>query len=165
MRGRLPQPTALKILRGNPGHRKIDASEEPQPEFGLGAPPVHLDPEAKRFWIEQGPALEKMRTLGKVDSGLFAMLCQAHSQNVHLTQEISRLQRRKRLTPREERRLSRWEAQRVKIWATYHKLGAELGIGAASRTRIRVKPDDGQTELPLSSEESPLTQALRLSRS
>jgi len=50
MRGRKPLPTALKLLRGNPGKRPINRTE-PRPE-ALGAePPEELaSDDAKREW-------------------------------------------------------------------------------------------------------------------
>ena len=40
--GRKPTPTTLKVLRGNPGKRKIN-TEEPTLDVLLPDPPGHLD--------------------------------------------------------------------------------------------------------------------------
>lgn len=165
MRGRIPKPTALKKLQGNPGHRKLNDASEPQPKIVLGEPPAHLDDEAKRYWFEQGALLVELGTLGDIDNGLFALLCQAQSRNVWLSAQVDRLKRLKRLSPRDEKRLEKFETQRLKNAAQIQKFGAEFGIGAASRTRIRVKIDDGQGELELGSTTDPLAQAMFLSRS
>jgi len=50
MRGRKPTATVLKILQGNPGHRKVN-TEEPKPERLDEACPDELkDPEARAEW-------------------------------------------------------------------------------------------------------------------
>lgn len=164
MRGRRPKPTALKILQGNPGHRKIDTLSEPQPVIGLGEAPPYLDREGKLYWMKQGAELVKLGTLGESDAGLFALLCQAHSRNLWLSSRIDVFRRKKNLTPGDERRLARLDSQHQKNGAQFQKIAAEFGMGAVSRTRIKLKPDDGQSELPLGETMSPLQRAMTAAR-
>lgn len=49
MAGRRPTPTALKVLRGNPGRRPINKAE-PKPAGPVGDAPDDLEPEARAFW-------------------------------------------------------------------------------------------------------------------
>lgn len=49
MRGRKPVPTQLKVLRGNPGKRRIN-SNEPLPEGNLKDPPVWFNDSQKAGW-------------------------------------------------------------------------------------------------------------------
>lgn len=168
MRGRKPTPTALKLLRGNPGHRPIDPLGEPQVTLGLGEAPDYLrtDAEALRVWMEQGPQFVELGTLAETDKYLFAGYCQGVSRVRWLTQRIDKLRARKKaLSDAEENKLAAWESQRQKTQARVEKTGQELGLGAASRTRIRVKRDDGQTELPLDVPASPLARAMSGARS
>ena len=51
--GRKPQPTALKVLKGNPGRRPLN-EDEPKPEVLLPRPPAHLSPVARREWRRAG---------------------------------------------------------------------------------------------------------------
>ena len=44
-----PTPTNLKLLRGNPGKRKLNANE-PDPEPAIPPCPSHLDKVAKKEW-------------------------------------------------------------------------------------------------------------------
>lgn len=159
MRGRTPKPTALKKLQGNPGHRKLNEATEPQPTIALGEPPAHLDEDARRYWHELGPQLVTLGTLGDSDNELFALLCQAYSRNIWLSSQISRLKELKRLSPRDEKRLERFENQRLKNAAQIQKFGSEFGIGAASRTRIRVNPNGDQSEFAFA---GPLARAAML---
>lgn len=59
MRGRKPTPTALRVLRGNPGKRKFNR-EEPQPdELSTACPDQITDPEARKEWDARiVPAIE-----------------------------------------------------------------------------------------------------------
>lgn len=50
MRGRKPQPTVLRMLRGNPGKRPIN-HEEPKPDaLGTECPPELADPVERAEW-------------------------------------------------------------------------------------------------------------------
>jgi hypothetical protein len=164
MRGRKPTPTALKLLRGNPGHRPIDTATEPQVVVGLGEAPAALraDPVALRVWMEQGPEFVKLGTMAETDKYLFVGYCQNVSRAEWLAERIQRLRtRKKKLTDMEELRLATWESQLGKTQDRIAKYGAEFGQGAASRTRIRVKRDDGQSELPLEEvSQSPLARVM-----
>ena len=44
-----PTPTNLKLLRGNPGKRKLNTTE-PDPPPAIPTCPSHLDKVAKREW-------------------------------------------------------------------------------------------------------------------
>jgi len=167
MKGRIPKPSALKLLQGNPGHRKIDTRAEPQAVIGLGEPPSYLDLEARRFWFQSGEQLVGLGTLGESDAPLFAELCQLHSRNLYLSAKIAAFRRVKILSSAAERKLDKLEGQRLKVSSQFIRCSAEFGIGAASRTRIRVKPDADQTSFGFDSEgnESAFAKALRLANS
>lgn len=82
MRGRPPTPTDLKILRGNPGHRKIEAADEPTPSAGIPSPPAHLSKEARTHWFRLAPELSKMRVLTMADREGLCILCDAWARYV-----------------------------------------------------------------------------------
>ena len=46
-RGRKPTPTAMKLLEGNPGKRKLN-DKEPRPEKKAPSCPKWLEPEGKK---------------------------------------------------------------------------------------------------------------------
>ena len=73
--GRRPQPTALKMLRGNPGKRKPNP-HEPQPPKGEAAMPVELSQAARKVWAELAPICQAMGTLTVADVRPFATLCE-----------------------------------------------------------------------------------------
>ena len=73
--GRRPQPTALKVLRGNPGKRKLPAAE-PEPPAGEVVAPDGLSVGALAMWAELSPAALAMRTLTTADVRVFCTLCE-----------------------------------------------------------------------------------------
>ena len=76
--GRRPQPTALKVLRGNPGQRKLNAAE-PLPPSGDVAAPTHLSPSARAVWERLAPIAIAMGTLTTADVTTFGTLCELQS--------------------------------------------------------------------------------------
>lgn len=74
--GRPPIPTHLKIIRGNPGRRKLNKNE-PKPVGDLKDAPAHFDEELREVWayaIEHAPA----GLLKKIDSAVLETWCTAH---------------------------------------------------------------------------------------
>ena len=73
---RRPKPTALKVVTGNPGKRRLPAAE-PRPALGLPAPPDHLGAVARKLWRDLGPMLERLGIVGETDVIAFEGLCEA----------------------------------------------------------------------------------------
>jgi len=76
--GRRPQPTALKVLRGNPGKRKPNKNE-PVPPSGTVVKPRGLSKAAGSVWDELAPVCIAMKTLTPADVRVFATLCELQS--------------------------------------------------------------------------------------
>ena len=81
--GRRPLPTALKVLRGNPGRGKLNANE---PRFDLVSPafdepPAELgsDEQAEAEWRRLAPLLRGARILTIGDRSALVALCQMWS--------------------------------------------------------------------------------------
>lgn len=79
MAGRKPKPTAVKILEGNPGKRKLN-DKEPMPVKGMPTYPVWLMPEAKKEWKRLAKILSEMGVLTEVDRSAFAAYCQSYAR-------------------------------------------------------------------------------------
>jgi P27 family predicted phage terminase small subunit len=73
--GRKPTPTALKILAGNPGKRRLNKKEPQMPE-GVPECPEHLDGEARKEWDRLAPMLSDSGVLTQADRGTLATYCQ-----------------------------------------------------------------------------------------
>ena len=77
--GRKPKPTAIKVLEGNPGKRKLNENE-PKPAKKAPPCPKWLEPEAKKEWRRLAKALEAMGVLTEADMAAFAGYCQSYAR-------------------------------------------------------------------------------------
>jgi phage terminase small subunit len=78
MQGRKPIPTAVKELRGNPGHRPLD-DREPQPKVGEPPMPSGLSRYAKQAWKRMVPILLDMGVLTVADGDALMLYCEAYA--------------------------------------------------------------------------------------
>jgi len=76
MGGRPTTPTALKILTGNPGRRKLP-KREPQPKVSqkVPDPPIDMDARAQAVWRRVAPILAECRILTDGDLLALETLC------------------------------------------------------------------------------------------
>ncbi len=88
--GRPPKPTALKLLQGNPGKRKLN-SEEPKPPTGPVKPPSWLRGRAKTAWKWVAPILEEMGVLTTADPHALALLCDAYAEYIECRAVVRKL--------------------------------------------------------------------------
>lgn len=72
--GRRPKPTALKVLQGNPGKRRLNEAE-PRPPDGVVQPPA-MSGAARRVWDDIAPVCIAMGTLTTADVWAFKTLCE-----------------------------------------------------------------------------------------
>jgi P27 family predicted phage terminase small subunit len=125
-RGPRPQPTALRVLRGNPGKRPLNA-DEPKPALIESlAPPEWLDPTAADAWRELAPKLQKLGLLTELDQQRFAMLCSHWSRWRRLCEADSMG------TDHTKAGLLRREAEIVA------RLSAAFGLDPVSRVGLKV---------------------------
>jgi P27 family predicted phage terminase small subunit len=91
MPGPRPTPTYLKLIRGNPGCRKI--KPEPQPTIPRKAPepPDFLSDEAKAEWARVVPQLRVLGLLTALDTPLLAGYCQAYGRWIAAERILARL--------------------------------------------------------------------------
>lgn len=75
MAGRPPKPTALKLLQGNPGKRRLNDAE-PKPLLGAQPPQyVSTDPALLAEWNRQAARLFRLGLLTEIDDSALAMIC------------------------------------------------------------------------------------------
>lgn len=82
--GRKPTPTALRLLRGNPGRRPINA-DEPKAAPKLPPPPAELSDAAKREWRRTGRKLLAGRIITDLDTAAFAAYCSSYARWLEAT--------------------------------------------------------------------------------
>ncbi len=78
-RGPTPQPTALRIAKGNPSKRPLN-KREPQPEKGRPRCPQWVDDYAKACWKQVVPELERLGVLTRIDGQALTNYCVAWSR-------------------------------------------------------------------------------------
>ena len=79
MAGRRPTPTSLKLVKGNPGRRKLN-EKEPQPAKNIPSPPAHMSDEAKVAWGRLTVLLDRMGVLTEADTYALERLAECYSE-------------------------------------------------------------------------------------
>jgi P27 family predicted phage terminase small subunit len=87
--GRRPQPTALKIARGNPGKRALPVGE-PQPQVVRVACPAWLTGEGAALFERLAAELADLQLLAQLDGESLAMYCSFWEQFRTATRHIER---------------------------------------------------------------------------
>lgn len=130
--GRRPQPTALKLLRGNPSKTKPNP-REPKPPAGPVAQPVELSVGARAVWAELAPVCVAMGTLTPADVRVFATMCELQStlQRASAAKDASEAEA---LTV-----VLKLEWDTATAVRPYYAL---FGLEPVSRARVAVKPDE-----------------------
>ena len=141
MRGRKPTPTHLRLLRGNPSGRPINANE-PKPEGDLDRAPSWLTSAQKRNWsyvIANAPP----GLLKRLDRAALTAFVVAESV---YRQAVETMATAPMLIPVGKRGLH-GEHPALKIArqqaAIIAKIGSELGFTPASRPRIHIHTNAG----------------------
>lgn len=81
MTGPPPKPTQLKLLRGNPGHQRLNKFE-PQPEIFSDPPeaPPFLTGYAADEWWRIVHELHRLKLVTPIDVNVLAAYCQAYKR-------------------------------------------------------------------------------------
>ena len=128
-------PTALKILRGNPGKRPLPANE-PQPEAKLPPCPPHIQGEARHEWRRTGRKLLALGLVTEIDTAMLAVYCVAWGRWV----EAENMVRETGLiikTKGGELIASPMLRVAVEAMNQMTRAAAEFGMSPSSRTRVR----------------------------
>lgn len=78
VRGRKPKPTALKLVTGNPGKRRLP-KREPKPRGGAPTCPAWLGTAAKIEWRRVAKELAALGILSRIDRAALAAYCQCYA--------------------------------------------------------------------------------------
>lgn len=127
-RGPKPEPTVLKIARGNPGKRKLNRSEPTPPSSGV-APPDYLDGIALARWHEVVPLLLGMGVMTVADVGTLARYCTMHEQYLSFLKEVR------------ETHDSKASSMLMKLAASMLRIEQEFGLTPSSRSGIATQKE------------------------
>ena len=86
-RGPAKEPTVLKLLKGNPGCRRINKLE-PQPSKDAINPPAWLTGVSLKKWNELVPQLIELGVMTNVDVEAIARYCTMHEQFLRTLAEV-----------------------------------------------------------------------------
>jgi P27 family predicted phage terminase small subunit len=86
-RGPKPQPTVLKLARGNPGCRKLNDAE-PKPKAEKIEPPKYLTGESLKCWKVITPGLIATGVMTEADVPTLARYCTMHEQWLRYLAEV-----------------------------------------------------------------------------
>jgi P27 family predicted phage terminase small subunit len=143
--GRKPKPTALKLLHGNPGRRRLPG-KEPKPRPCTPEPPEWLDPMAKREWERIVPALAAIGLLTEVDGFVLESYCQCYARWVEHELAIAKIGTV--YSPGKKKGLKYLKAlPHVAIAQAYlaqaRAFAEQLGLSPSARSRIDYSPTGG----------------------
>jgi P27 family predicted phage terminase small subunit len=140
-----PTPRGLRVLRGNPGKRRLP-KKELHPTPGASCPP-ELSKIARAEWKRLEPELLRLGTLTRIDRALLAAYCDAWSDFVWAVKQ-TRGGRRTAIAgngteiPHPAMTIKTQAAERLR------KLAAEFGFSPAARIRLEFggSEDDGDED-------------------
>jgi P27 family predicted phage terminase small subunit len=89
-RGRPAEPTALKVLMGNPGNRPIN-QDEPKPKPLMPYKPKMLKGEALKEWKRITKKLYDIGLLTEIDGAALAAYCQCYKRWVETEELLDKL--------------------------------------------------------------------------
>jgi len=140
MSGRRPTPTALKLLRGNPGKRPINRAE-PCPSLEV-VMPDWLSPDAAKHWPTVAKQLHDAGLLTSIDVTALGLYCESFARWKHANGQIARFGTIVK-TPNGYPIQSPYLAIANHAHEQMVKLLAEFGMTPSSRSRCKVtKPHD-----------------------
>lgn len=159
--GRKPTPTYLKLVKGNPGRRKLNKNE-PKPALGIPPVPEHLTDAAKVEWGRIANELHELGALTRLDRAALAAYCQAYSDWIEAEEQLRRFGKVVKSPVKQTVRQTRagevitetsggYPMQspflpiRNKALETMHKFLIEFGMTPASRSRINL-PDGSKAQ-------------------
>src|ERR1043165_790054 len=142
--GRPPKPTALKLLTGNPGKRKLSPELEPQPEKakkGARRVPSTLPPTGKTLWKALVPELERLNLLTKIDDATLHGACLNYARAL----QAGALIRKQGLTIVTDKGFVIQHpavSMERNAWAAWLKFATQFGLTPSARSSIHIKPPE-----------------------
>jgi P27 family predicted phage terminase small subunit len=141
--GRRPQPNALKMLRGNPGKRRLNAHEPPLPRAtdAFDTPPSELnhDPVARSEWERLAPLLRQCGLVSSADRNALLALCQQWARYLDAHDKVVALGMVVKASDGSPMRNPFWPIANDAL-SHCRQLWVELGLTPSSRSRISALP-------------------------
>jgi P27 family predicted phage terminase small subunit len=88
--GRKPTPTALKLVKGNPGKRALN-KQEPKVKLSHSSPPPFLNDDALEEWDRVIGTLYTAGLMTELDRAALAAYCQAYGRWAEAERALARM--------------------------------------------------------------------------
>lgn len=145
--GPKPTPTALKVLRGNPGRRPLNG-DEPEPAVYLPDPPSDLKGYALEEWQARGPQLERLGLITESDIPAFESYCRAWGRYRNAEDTLAE-EGEVFNTPSGYRQQNPYRGIANKALEQCRRFWEEFAMMPASRSRVHVKKGEAPPQSKL----------------
>lgn len=148
MRGRKPTPTALKILRGNPGHRPLN-DREPQARPGRPSCPRSLPAEGRKAFRALVRELDAMGIVTKADAVALELLANAYAEWREARDVVEAEGQTYETVTQAGGRMVRVRPEvliAADAWRRIKAMLTEYGLTASSRSRVKAPGEAEQDE-------------------
>lgn len=150
--GRKPTPTALKLVKGNPGKRAMN-KKEAKPDLAQPTPPSFLNDDAKVEWGRVVGTLFKAGLMTELDRAVLAAYCQAYGRWAQAERALSRMADKDENNRALMVKTSNGNAVQNPLVGTANKAKAdmvryalEFGMSPSARSKVNATPDDHQED-------------------
>lgn len=164
-RGPKPQPTALKLIRGNPGKRPLPKNEAmPDLVLRLPEPPSFLSAHGRDEWRRMGARLLALGLLTVIDTSSFAAYCAMWGHYAQAEDDLAALAIRDPSTHGKVIRGPDGKMHRNPLWTvllqahiTATRMALEFGMTPSARTRLGVVVSPSSLAAPAPPSNGPQT--------
>jgi len=151
--GRRKQPTALKLLRGNPGKRRLDAELEPTPPpvdatFDTPPPELRGDRRAQAEWRRLVPMLRDCGLISQAERGGLISLCLEWSTYIAARWQLQRHGVTVRVDDKEVK--SPYLSIASDALVHCQRMWSELGLTPSGRAKVARLPPAARAVAPAS---------------
>lgn len=136
MKGRKPLPTAIHLLNGNPGKRKLPETLENKFSSEAPEPPTVLEGEALAEWQRIIPLLAEVGILKRIDRTALAAYCLVYQRWIEAEEKIKTMGYFSK-TPRGFVGINPYLKIIEKCLEQMKTFMADFGMTPASRVRLR----------------------------
>ena len=140
MAGRIPKPTKIHLMNGNPSRLNLDDRIEPEPDVKIPECPRHLKGEARKEWNRISLELFKLGLISEIDVAALSAYCSAWADYVYSDKKIRRMKDEGYVfeTSRGFRIQEPLFGIKNRSLEIMHKFLTEFGMTPASRSRLAV---------------------------
>lgn len=137
-----PTPTALKLIKGNPGKRALNKNE-PKKITPVITTPGHMDQLAKTVWKKTAKTLDQLGVLSDTDLQTLENYCETYARIRRLRAEIKGLGSTAYQSVKPDGEVL-WKAypqvsQLDSAERNFRSFAVELGLTPAARTKVQAK--------------------------